>query len=77
MALADSFLVNRRLDGFFQHPTPFAIFPLAGFILTLSRKVLGWQELLCLVVLLLGIALPGSHTVFILMAAAAVPLQPP
>lgn len=70
-AFSDFFLVNSRLAGFFQYPNTFAMFLLAGFILTLSRKQPGWRELLYLAVLLAGIILSGSRTVFILLLAVA------
>lgn len=70
--LADSFLINGRLAGFFQYPNTFAMYLLAGVILILARKKFRWKELVYLILLLAGIALSGSRTVFFLLLAAVI-----
>lgn len=64
--------INGRLGGFFQYPNTFAMYLLAGIILTLGKERLRWREFLLLAISLGGIALSGSRTVFLLLVAAAV-----
>jgi len=61
----DSVIVNGRLAGFFQYPNSFAAFLLAGLILQCFREQ-KWSNLACFV-LMSGIVLSGSKTVFVLM----------
>lgn len=72
-ALRPYLVVNERLAGFFQYPNAYALYLLAGVILLLENgkpevknritRVVG------LLILILGIALSGSRTVFFLLAA--------
>ncbi len=71
-ALSEVFLVNRRLGGFFQYPNTFAIYLLLGVVPLLFRKKLTLKDAAPLPFLLAGIALSGSRTVFLLMAAIVV-----
>lgn len=60
------FYVNGRLGGFFQYPNTFALYLLAGVVLAWGRK----KGMAVLPVLLVGIALSGSRTVFFLLMGA-------
>lgn len=60
----DQVTVNGRLAGFFQYPNTFAAFALAGLVLQ-SFRPSRWDPLLFLI-LLTGIVLSGSKTVFVL-----------
>lgn len=62
------FLVSGRLAGFFQYPNTFALFLLVALALMLLRGgKLSKIDLICAPVLLIGIVLSGSRTVFILL----------
>ncbi|MCR5617307.1 MAG: O-antigen ligase family protein [Clostridiales bacterium] len=62
------FLVSGRLAGFFQYPNTFALFLLVALALMLLRGgKLSKIDLICAPVLLIGIILSGSRTVFILL----------
>lgn len=64
--------VNGRLSGFFQYPNTFAAFLLAGLILSQTREIRQRADLLADAVLILGIVLSGSRTVFVLLMAALI-----
>lgn len=64
----DQVIVNGRLAGFFQYPNSFAAFLLAGLLLQ-SFRVSKWSFPLFLI-LMTGIVLSGSKTVFVLMLPA-------
>lgn len=68
-ACRDALYVNGRMGGFFQYPNTFALFLLVGLILLAGREKWKLAEWLCLPLLLAGIALSGSRTVFFLTAA--------
>ena len=78
-ALRQYLVVNERLAGFFQYPNACALYLLAGVILLLgdrrpgvSNRTARFGGLLYyggLFVLIFGIALSGSRTVFFLLAA--------
>ena len=62
------FLVSGRLAGFFQYPNTFALFLLVALALMLLKGgKLSKIDLICAPVLLIGIILSGSRTVFILL----------
>lgn len=63
----DLFIIDRRLSGTFQYPNSFALFLLAGAIVLLNKDKLQWCEILQLLLLVGGIALSGSRTVFLLL----------
>lgn len=65
-ALADFFLVNHRLAGFFQYPNTFALYLLLGVVLIVYDLRRGW-DIACLAVLLFGIAASGSRSSFLLL----------
>ena len=65
-ALKDYFSVYGRLAGFFQYPNTFALFLLVGVIVLASKARLKLRDYICLAVLLAGIALSGSRSVFVL-----------
>ncbi len=61
------FSENGRLIGFFQYSNTFALYLLIGFIILLKQKNKNILEKIGLVVLLVGIILTGSRTVFVLL----------
>ena len=63
--LRDQVIVNGRLAGFFQYPNSFAAFALAGLVLQSFRSSKWTFPICCL--LMAGIVLSGSKTVFVLM----------
>lgn len=69
--------VSGRLAGFFQYPNTYAIFMLICFIISVyeigQEKPL-WFSLGCMALLLCGIFMSGSRTVFILTAMTALAL---
>ena len=71
-ALRQYLFVNERLAGFFQYPNTFALYLLAGVLLLLEDGKPGLgnrtKRASGLLVLLFGIALSGSRTVFFLLA---------
>lgn len=67
--LRELFFVNGRLAGFFMYTNAFAAFLLAGVIVLVGKKELGKRNGLKLFILLTGIVLSGSRTVFFLLAA--------
>lgn len=62
--------VNGRLAGFFQYPNTFAVFLLAGFVRNVFSSAGKKKRLVLNVLLLTGIVLSGSRTVFVLLVAA-------
>lgn len=64
--------VAGRLAGFFEYPNTFALFLLLGIIVLATGEKRDWLPLAQVVVLLAGIFLSGSRTVFVLTAAALV-----
>lgn len=66
-ALTAWFEVNGRLAGFFQYPNTYALFLLLCFIILAQSEKLGGKQILYIAVLLGGILLSGSRSVFILL----------
>ncbi|MBQ3074946.1 MAG: O-antigen ligase family protein [Clostridia bacterium] len=64
--IGEELLVAGRFAGPFQYPNAFAMFLLLGELELLSRKKTGVPEILCHVILLVGIFTTGSRTVFVL-----------
>lgn len=64
--ISDYFTVAGRLAGFLQYPNTFGILLLAGQLLLLTKE--GWKKIdfAVLALLILGIFLTGSRTVFVL-----------
>ena len=71
-ALKDWFVVNGRQAGFFQYPNAYALYLLAAVTVVLFGGPLRFGRFPYLAVLILGIALSGSRTVFVLLAAVLV-----
>ena len=74
------FYVADRLGGFFQYPNVFALFCLVGLLLLLEEQKMETEqsgvdkfygEILQAIILLIGILLSGSRTVFFLTVLAA------
>ncbi|MCR5805317.1 MAG: O-antigen ligase family protein [Clostridia bacterium] len=61
------FLVSNRLAGFFQYPNTFALFLLVALSLLLLKEKLEKQDYVFAPILLAGIVLSGSRTVFVLL----------
>ncbi|MBO7453354.1 MAG: O-antigen ligase family protein [Clostridiales bacterium] len=61
------FLVSGRLAGFFQYPNTFALFLLISLSLLLLKDKQKKLDLICAPILLIGIILSGSRTVFVLL----------
>lgn len=70
--LSPWFLVSGRLAGFFQYPNTFALYLLLGVVMTIEKVKNRWKRPVYLAVLLGGIALSGSRTVFLLLLAVLV-----
>ena len=71
--LSRYFLVSGRLSGFFQYSNTFAEYLFIGLLITvLGYKKLRYQAPLC-ALLLFGILMSGSRTVFILLALCVFP----
>ena len=66
------FLVSGRQAGFFQYPNTYALYLLCGVVTLLFGKVSRFGPIPWLAVLMLGIALSGSRTVFVLLAAVLI-----
>ena len=68
---ADAYLtVSNRLAGCLQYPNTFAAFLLAGLILQYSKDNRNRRDLLTDAVLVMGILLSGSKTVYVLLAVS-------
>ena len=63
------FYVARRLGGFFQYPNVFALFCLVGILLLIGAEK---ENVLEILLLLAGILLSGSRTVFFLTVFSAI-----
>lgn len=68
---SDTLIVNGRLAGFFQYPNSFAAFLLCGLILQAMAERSKWDLPVCLI-LIIGIILSGSKTVFVLTVLAII-----
>lgn len=66
------FLVSGRQAGFFQYPNTYALYLLCGVVALLFGRPPRFGPIPWIVELVLGIALSGSRTVFILMAAVLI-----
>jgi hypothetical protein len=71
-AWADYFFLDGRLSGFFQYPNTFGLFLLLGVVILAERGSWTVKRGLCLGVLLVGIFLSGSRTVFALLVVTVV-----
>lgn len=67
--LPETMTVNGRLAGFFQYPNSFAAFLLCGLVLRGMGQKQRW-DLPVYLILMMGIVLSGSKTVFVLTVAA-------
>lgn len=61
-----------RLGGFFQYSNTFALYLLIGVIVLLNKKTMCGKDKLFLAVLLVGIGLTGSRSVFLLVGMVAI-----
>ena len=68
---SDTLIVNGRLAGFLQYPNSFAAFLLCGLILQAMAERSKWDLPVCLI-LIIGIILSGSKTVFVLTVLAII-----
>lgn len=66
--IKDYFYVNGRLSSGFQYANTFALFLLIGIILLFDKKEVKRVDYLVGIILLFGIALSGSRTIFVLAA---------
>lgn len=64
--------VSSRLAGFLQYPNTYAAFLLAGLILQYSKESRRKSDFLMDAILLLGIILSGSKTVFVLLIVSGI-----
>ena len=62
------FIVNQRIAGFFQYPNTFALFLLIGFVILYKHKDVSAMNDVLLLILLIGIVLTGSRTIYVLTA---------
>ena len=69
-ALETYFSVAGRLAGFLQYPNTFAVLLLVSELLLINRDRLSRTDIAVCIVLIAGIILSGSRTVFVLMIAA-------
>lgn len=65
-------LVNGRQAGFFEYPNTYALFLLLELIVLATRTSFRWYHPVLAVILLAGIFLSGSRTVFVLLLLTAV-----
>lgn len=65
--LKDYFYNNGRLGGFFQYSNTFALYLLLGIIVLGNLKKKSKQSYVVMVLLIIGILLTGSRTIFILL----------
>lgn len=70
--LKDYLLVSGRLAGFFQYSNTYAIYLFVGIVIAVGSDWIAKKKLVISAVLLAGIFLSGSRTVFILLATTAV-----
>lgn len=70
--LGNYLLVSGRLAGFFQYSNTYAIYLLVGIVIAVGNDWITKKKLIVSAVLLAGIFLSGSRTVFILLIIAAV-----
>lgn len=70
-SISKYFLVSGRLGGFFQYPNTYAVFCLLGIIILLTKQRIGVKEGALSLVLLGGVFLSGSRTVFVLLLLTA------
>ncbi|MGN1315631.1 MAG: O-antigen ligase family protein [Acutalibacteraceae bacterium] len=70
-SISKFFLVSGRLGGFFQYPNTYAVFCLLGIIILLTKQRIGLKEVVLSLVLLGGVFLSGSRTVFVLLLLTA------
>ncbi|MBR6483782.1 MAG: O-antigen ligase family protein, partial [Clostridiales bacterium] len=68
-ALTSFFTVYKRQAGFFQYSNTYALFLLMGVCILLFKREKSILELVLSVLLMVGVLLSGSRTVFILMGA--------
>ena len=66
------FFVNNRLGGFMQYPNTFGLFLLLGIAVLVTSEEWSIKKSICLLILLGGILLSGSRTVFVLLIMLAV-----
>lgn len=67
-------LVNGRQGGLFEYPNTYALFLLLGLVILATRETYRWYHGILALVLLAGIFLSGSRTVFVLLLLAALVL---
>lgn len=70
--LKSQFTVSNRLAGFFQYPNVFALFCLAGIIISATKKKIGFSDVLSIGILIFGIFESGSRTVFALFVLSVI-----
>lgn len=63
---------GKRLGGFFQYPNTFALFLLLGIIIILFKEKIKVSDYIMMLILLIGIFITGSRTIFILLLFALV-----
>ncbi|MBD7910246.1 O-antigen ligase family protein [Clostridium cibarium] len=72
--LKESFYMADRLGGFFQYSNTFALFLLIGFIVIGYKKEIGFKEQGVLSILLVGILMTGSRSVFVVTVISLIVL---
>lgn len=63
--LEDCFYMNERLGGFFQYSNTFALFLLMGIVVIGYKEKITKKDYINLAILILGILLTGSRSIFI------------
>lgn len=71
--LGEYFAVSGRLSGLVQYPNTFAMMLLVAELVLITREHLTKKDVVCLLILLIGIVYTGSRTVFVLTALFNVP----
>ena len=69
-ALEDSFSVAGRLAGFLQYPNTFALILLVSELLLINKEKISKADMAVCAILIAGVVLSGSRTVFVLMVVA-------
>ncbi len=69
-SLEHFFIIEGRLSGFLQYPNTFAILVLISELLLLSKEKIKYYDLICIILLVVGLVYTGSRAAFIIAIVA-------
>lgn len=69
-SLEHFFIIEGRLSGFLQYPNTFAILVLIAELLLLCKEKIKYYDLICIILLVVGLVYTGSRAVFIIAIVA-------